>query len=303
MPKIVVTNDQSFSQEQKSRLESLGEVTYFDSTPESAEEYLKRVQGADIICSGSAGLKEAFPRLKDVYITVSFVSVAFLDVDVLRSNNVTLSNAPGANRHAVCEWIMGMVISLMRNLPSYINRDETLRQNGSLPPLTPGLAGRSVTILGAGHVGSRVGELATAFGMKVSYFKRGNDLIDAVKQADTIIDTLGSNPSTAGLLDEGFFSNLKQGAYFVSVTRSEIMDENALLKALDEGRLAGAALDCGGILVGDTNDPYYSRLKDHPKILATPHIAYNSEMSMKVGNDIVIDNVEAWIKGKPINLL
>src|SRR5688572_16409043 len=221
MLKIVVTNDQSFSQEQKSRLDSLGEVTYHVSTPKSAEEYLERVRGADIICSGAAGLKEAYRQLKDVYITVPFVSVAFLDVDVLKSNNVALSNAPGSNRHAVSEWIMGMAINLMRNLPSYINRNETLRQNGSLPPLTAGLAGRSVTILGAGHVGSRVGELATAFGMEVSYFKRGNDLINAVKQADIVIDTLSSNPSTTGLLDEGFFNNLKQGAYFVSVTRSE----------------------------------------------------------------------------------
>jgi glycerate dehydrogenase len=248
-------------------------------------------------------LQDAYRQLKDVYITVAFVSVAFVDLGVLKKNNVTLSNAPGANRHAVSEWIMAMVILLMRDLTSTINRKETYRKGGNLPPITLGLAGNKITVLGQGNVGKRVGELAMVFGMEVSYFKRGDDLEKAVENADVVVDTLSSNPATHKLLDEQFFHSMKKGSYFVTVTRSEITDEDAMLRAIDEGHLAGAASDCGGILVGDTDDPLYQKLLNHPKVIVTPHISYNSEMSRKMGADIMVDNVEAWIKGKPQNVL
>ncbi len=303
MPKIVVTNNQDFTDEQKQRLDSLGDVTYYDTLPKDGAEYLERIKGADIICSGTAGLQDAYTELKDVYVTVAFVSVAFVDVDIMKANGVTLSNAPGANRHAVSEWVLGMIILLTRNLYPTINRKETFRINGSLPPITLGLAGRNITILGQGYVGRRVADLATAFGMRVTIFKRGDNLEQSVQNADVVVDTLSSNPSTQKLLNSNFFASMKQYSYFVTVTRSEIVDEDALIDALDNGHLAGAASDCGGILVGDTDDPLYQKMLNHPKVLVTPHIAYNSEKSRKTGADIMIDNVEAYIKGKPQNVV
>jgi phosphoglycerate dehydrogenase-like enzyme len=196
-----------------------------------------------------------------------------------------------------------MIILLTRDLYPSINRKETFRINGALSPITPGLAGNNITILGAGYVGKRVAELTSAFGMNVSFFKRGDDLYKSVKNADVVVDTLSSNPTTHKLLDEKFFNSMKQNSYFVSVTRSEIVDEDALIRALDAGKLADAASDLGGILVGDTEDPLYKKLLSHPKILVTPHIAYNSEKSRRTGADIMIDNVEAWINGKPQNVV
>lgn len=301
--KIVVTNNQQFTAAQKHRLDKLGEVTYYDSLPRNAEEYLERVKDADIICSGTAGLKDAYPHLKDVFISIGFVSVAFLDVNMLRKNNVTLSNAPGANRHAVSEWIMFMVLLMLRRFDNFLNSSEEFRKNGSLPHITPGLAGNKITILGHGNIGKRVGELATAFDMSVHFFRRGDDLASSVKNADVVIDTLSSNPSTEKLLDGKFFDCMKRGSYFVSVTRSEVIDEDAMLRALDEGRLSGVATDGGSALVGDTSDPYYQKLLRHPQVYVTPHIAYNTEMSRQMGADIMIDNVEAWLKGEPINLV
>ena len=303
MKKIVVTNNQSLTTEQRARLDGLGDVTYYDYVPQGAEEYLERVKGADIICSGTAGLQDAYSQLKDVYVTVSFVSVAFVDLDVMKANNVKVSNAPGANRYAVSEWIIGMMIIMSRNLDTFLNRKESLRKDGNLPPLTPGLAQKTVTILGKGNVGTRVGEIASSLGMTVSYFGRDDDLHKAVNDADYVVNTLSSNPSTHDLLNADFFAAMKEGSYFVDVTRDEVTDTNAMLKAIDDGKLAGAASDCGGILVGDTDDPLYQKLLDHPKVYVTPHISYNTPLSMKMGADIMIDNVEAWIKGEPQNVL
>ncbi len=303
MPKIVVTNDQHFTEEQKKRLEALGDVTYFEKYPEDGAEYLERVKGADIICSGTAGLQEAYAELKDVYITVGFVSVAFVDTEVMRKNGVTISNAPGANRHAVSEWIIWAILNLLRQFHTALNRTESYRTGGNLPPLTESLADKKLVILGAGNVGRQLGKLAGAFEMKVTYFKRGEDLSDSVKDADVIVDTLSSNPSTQQILDKVFFSNLKKGTYFVSVTRAEIADQDALLQALDDGILAGVATDCGGVLVGDTQDPLYKKLIAHPKVIATPHISWSASKSLQTGNDIMIDNVEAFINGKPRNVV
>ena len=235
MPKIVVTNNQDLTEEQKQRLSSLGDVTYYDDLPKDGAEYLERVRGADIICSGAAGLQDAYAQLKDVYVTVAFVSVAFVDLEVMKRNNVMVSNAPGANRHAVSEWIVAMTILLMRDLHGAINREATYRTDGALPPITPGLAGNKMTILGRGNVGERVGELAAAFGMDVIFFRRGDDLNQSVKDADVIVDTLSSNSSTSKLLNADFFDIIKPGARLVSVTRSEITDEDAMLKAMDDG--------------------------------------------------------------------
>jgi len=302
MPKIVVTNNQDFTDEQRQRLDALGDVTHYDSLP-SGEEYLERIKGADIICSGTAGLQDVYAQLKDVYITVSFISVAFVDVNVLKKNNVTISNAPGANRYAVSEWIIGMMIMMSRQLDTFLNHTESLRKDGKLPPLTPGLAMKSVTILGKGQIGTRVGEAAQSLGMTVDYFKRGDDLYDSVKNADYVVNTLSSNESTKGLLNTQFFAAMKEESRFVDVTRSEIVDADAMLTALDENRLAGVASDCGGILVGDTDDPLYQKLLKHPKVYVTPHVSYNTPLSMKLGNDIMIDNVEAFIAGKPIHIV
>ncbi len=303
MTKIVVTNNQSFTAEQRARLDALGDVTYYDYLPQSAEEYLERVKGADIICSGTAGLQDAFASLKDVYVTVGFVSVAFVDLAILKKNNVIISNAPGANRYAVSEWIIGMMIIMSRSLDVFLNREESLRKDGNLPPLTPGLAEKSVVILGKGKIGSRVGEVAESLGMRVSYFKRGHNLHDLAKEADYVVNTLSSNPTTKGLLNAEFFAAMKNGARFVDVTRDEVVDVDAMIKALDQKKLAGVASDCGGILVGDTDDPLYQKLLQHPNAYVTPHISYNTPLSMKIGSDIMIDNVEAFINGKPQNVV
>jgi len=302
MKKIVVTNHQDFTPEQRQRLDSLGDMTYYETLP-TGEEYLQRVKGADVICSGTAGLQDVYAQLKDVYITVGFISVAFVDLNILKKNNVTISNAPGANRYAVSEWIIGMMIMMARKLDVFLNHKESLRKDDKLPPLTPGLAEKSVTILGKGNIGSRVGEIATSLGMTVNYFSRGDDLHTSVKDADYVVNTLSVNPGTKGLLGTQFFAAMKKGSYFIDVTRAEIVDHDAMLKALDESHLAGVASDCGGILVGDTDDPLYQKLLNHPKVYVTPHISYNTPLSMKIGNDIMIDNVEAYLAGRPQNVV
>ena len=296
--KIVVTKDIGLLPDQIERLKSLGDVKIYNGLPKTYDEWLERCKDMDIICTGKFGLKQKYQDLKNVFISLPFVGVGFFDKDILKKNNITVSNSPGCNKDAVSEWVMCMLLNLFRKFPSFLRVRDL---NG--PKVTQGLNNKKVCILGKGNIGSRVGKLCEAFDMVVSYFKRGDDLVELVKDADVTVNCLTTNDSTVGLLNKTFFNSFKKSSFFVSVADYIIYDVDALFNALDENTIAGAAIDAMGIQVGDTSDPFYKKLLSHPKVLATPHIAWASDFSKKLGADMMIDNIEAWLKGKPINLV
>lgn len=301
MPKIVVVQPLELSSEQKSRLEKLGEVTYHDTVLQSPEEWLQRCQGFDIICTGRNGLREKWQELRNVFVSAPFVNVMWADPEVLKAHNVTLANAPGCNRHAVSEWVMAMLLLMARQFDKSLRVTEYPLELVRTPTMS--LAYKNITILGKGNTGTRVGEIAAAFEMNVTYFRRGDNLAESVKNADVVVDTLGTNSTTSGLLNKDFFAAMKDGALFLSITGEDIVDIDAMLAALDSGKLAYAAHDAGGSPVGDAHDPTYRKLLAHPKVYVTPHIAFNSDVERRISSDMMIENIEAYLAGKPIHVV
>lgn len=300
MPKIVVAQNLGLSADDIQRLKELGEVVVFDDLAKSPEDWLKRCEGVDVICTGKFGLRDKIYDLQNVFIAVPFVGIGWIDKEKIKERHITVANAPGCNKDAVAEWIMYMMLNLFRRFPIFLNAKE--RQWGDLPDPTNGLTGRTVAILGKGNIGIRVGTICEAFDMKTRFFSRGDNLLEAVRNADIVIDCLSLNPSTRGLLNRAFFQSMKHGAFFITPTGKEIWDVDALLEALDQGILGGAATDAGNVQVGNIEDDFYQRLLHHPKMLVTPHIAYSTDVTNQVGGDIMISNVEAWLNGKPTNL-
>jgi glycerate dehydrogenase len=299
LPKIVVTQPMYFLPDHKERLNTLGEVTYYNEIAKTPNEWLARCEGFDIICTSIFGIRDKWQELHDVFVSLPFVGVGFFDSAKLKANNVTISNSLGCNRHAVAEWIIGMMIMMGRNLDTFLNIKEL--PAGSNVPMF-GFAGKNVTILGRGNIGGRVGAICEALEMNVTYFRRGDDLRTQVKDADIIIDTLSTNPQTKSLLDKKFFSWLKDGAMFITIA-IDTVDIPAMIEALDSGKLSYAAHDAINIQVYDTSDPNYQLLASHPKAYATPHIAFNTDVTRRIANDMMIDHVEAWLQGKPKNLI
>lgn len=299
--KIVVTSPRYFLPEQKEKIESLGETTIYDTLPGSPEEWLQRTDGANIICSGKYGLTEKIYERKNIFYSLPFVAVGWIDKNRLKENGINVSYCPGCNSFAVSEWIISMTFLLMRKFNRLINAKTLQDKSGS--PDYYGLTRKRACILGKGYVGSKVGKAYEALGMNVVYFGRGDNLIDKVKNCDIVVNTLSSNKTTEGLLDINFFNLFDGKTHFITVTSSKIYDSKAMLSALDTGRLSGVADDCGSILPGDYEDPYYKKLITNPKVLATPHISYQSDVTVKIANDMMIENIEAWIKGQPVNLL
>jgi len=298
--KIIVTQGMDLFPDQIERLKTLGEVKIYNDLANTPEEWLDRCKGFDIICTGKFGLKQKVYELKNVFISLPFVGIGWLDKEKLEKKNIKVAYSPGCNKDAVSEWIIGMMINLLRELPRYINIKNL--PGHTLPGRTLGLTNKKVCILGAGNIGSRVGKICESFGMKVNFFLRGYDLSQSIKDADIVINCLSQNPTTLNLLDDKFFSTLKNNSHFISVTSPKIYDTEALLNSLGKN-IAGAAIDAADIQVGDTNNPFYKKLLQYDRVLTTPHIAYNTDVTARVGNDMMIDNIKAYLEGKPINLL
>lgn len=302
MNKITVTQDLGLNEEEKSRLNKLGEVVYYNDLPKSPDEWFVRCKDADIICSGRFGLtSDKVYELENKFISIPFVGIGFLDFEKMKKRNLLASRTPGCNKEAVSEWVIAMILNLFRSFPKYINNLDL--PIGITPRPDKGLKGKNITILGKGNVGSRVGNICEALEMNVRYFLRNDDLLESIKDADIVVDALALNQETTDLLNKKFFSSFKPGSYFITVTGSKIYDLEAILESLDKGLLDGIGIDCGSIQVGNVHDPIFVRLAKHPKVLATPHIAYNTDVTDRQANKTMIDNVEAFIKNKPQNLI
>jgi len=290
--KIVIAQNLGLNSEERDRLNKLGEVVYYEDLAKNYEEWIERCKGADIICTGKFGFKQKVYDLENVFISLPFVGIGFLDIKKLKAKNIKVSNSPGCNKEAVSEWIIAMMLDLFRDLPTYKKFN-----------LVKGLDGKNVTILGNGSVGKKVGKICEALEMNVRYFARNENLIDSIKEADVVVNVLSLNKSTIGLLNRDFFLSFKKGSYFVNVVDSQVYDVEAMLETLEKGILVGVADDCGSIQVMDDRDPFYIRMVKHPKILATPHVAWKTDISNRKENKMMIDNIEAYIKNKPINLI
>jgi phosphoglycerate dehydrogenase-like enzyme len=302
MKKIVVTKNLKFFEDQTERLNSLGEVIYYDNDPKTNEEWFERCKGADIICTGMYGMKsEKVYELENVLISLPYVGVEFLDREKLKERNIIVSNSPGCNKEAVAEWIAGMMLMFFRRLLEF-NRVTSLPKDEILK-ITTSLYDKQITILGNGNIGQQLGKICESFGMKIIFFNKGDDLINSVKNADIIANCLSTNPSTIGLLDKNFFNSLKKGSLFISSSRSQVYDIEALKETLDKEILIGAIDDSASSDVGDVESIEYKNLLSHPKIFVTPHIAWNTDVEKRKANDMMIDNVEAYLKGQPINLI
>lgn len=299
--KIVVTKNLELPSHLKRRLDALGDVTYYTDLPKSTDEWFERCRHANIICTGIFGLNsEKLYDLKDVFISLPFVGVEFLDKKRAKERNIVVSNSPGCNKEAVAEWHAAMLLVAFRRLSTLVNAkdlplSETLK-------CTPGLFGKKITILGTGHIGEQLGKICEALGMSVAFFRRGDDLKLSVRDADIIANCLSVTPESMGLLDRDFFFSLKKGSFFISSSRPQTYDTHALKEALDQDILWGAA-DDPGAFVGDTSDQLYKDLLSHPKMIVTPHIAWNTEYEVLKSNTMMVENIEAWLEGRPINLV
>ncbi len=293
----VIALGANLNEDQKKRLEALGEVSFLPS-PATSDDFLKQVDGADVIYSDGSFLLENFSKLKNVFVTYPYVELGVFNSDELKNNGVLVANSQGGNRASIIEWVMFMTLSLFRKFTPMVRATENFPVE-----LQQSLNGKNVLIVGKGSIGTKIAIPCEAFGMNVGFFERGDDLKSKSADADLIINSLNCNSTSKNLLNEDFFMSFKKGAYFVSFVRPYTYDIDGLIKSINSDIVAGAGIDCDPEKFGDTTNEFYQKALSNPKILVTPHIAFSTKQAIAGGAEIAVQNIEAFITGKPQNIL
>jgi len=276
----------------------------------SAEELLAVVNDYDaVIVRGRTKITEAVlsaaPELKVV--GRMGVGVDNIDLQAAKAHGVTVVNAPVATTVSVAELTLGLMLSLIRGFPK---ADSGLKSGEWLKKELVGteLYQKTLGVIGFGNIGEAVARRALAFDMHVIAFDpvRPAEEIqatgaqpvsfeDLLQQSDMITLHIPHISATHYLLNEAAFSMMKDNVMIVCAARGGVIEESALLAALESGKVAGAALD-----VFETEPPGAQPLLMHPKVIGTPHIgAQTKEAQLRAGHDI-LSEVIAALEEKPL---
>lgn len=255
-----------------------------------------------------ADLLARLPRLK--LLITSGMRNAAIDVAAARERGITVCGTDSSPTPPV-ELTWALIHGLARHLPT---ETANLRSGGPWQS-TVGidLAGATLGVMGLGKIGERVAQVGRAFGMEVLAWSRNLTAARAeeagvalapskevlCEAADVLSLHLVLSDRTRGIVGQAELERMKPGAFLINTSRAGLVDQGALVRALEEGRLAGAGLD-----VFDTEPlPADSPFRRLPNVLATPHLGYVSQANYRRYFTQAVEDIEAWLGGAPIRQL
>ena len=251
-----------------------------------------------------AHLIDACPNLEMIVCK----SVGFDNVDVAyaQSKNITVANCPDLVTNDTADTAMGLMINISRR---FVELDAYTRA-GRWPtetkkPLSRSLSNKKVGIIGLGRIGQAIAKRCDAFDMDVSYFGRNrksqfaynyyDDLVKMATDMDFLIAAVPGGKETENIVNADIFNALGDKGYFINISRGSVVDEDALVYALQNYKIAGAGLD---VYVDEPNVPDELKTMDHVVLL--PHVgAVTHETVYKMG-DLIIENLHLHFDGKPV---
>ncbi|MFL5227547.1 MAG: NAD(P)-dependent oxidoreductase [Microvirga sp.] len=237
-----------------------------------------------------------------------------IDTAALAERRIPLAITPGGTTIGVAEHTLMLILAMLRRLPF---ADAELRQGrfhvNALRPVSRELRGRTVGLLGMGRIGRAVAERLKPFGVTLIYFdpvalpaeveraleldRRGFD--EVLPEADILSLHLPLTPETRRIIGAATLARMKPGAYLVNTARGGLVDEAALVAALQAGRLAGAALDVFEPEPPATEHPLYAM----PNVVLTPHISAGTRDAFMEKQGFIFDNLARFWRGEPVENL
>jgi phosphoglycerate dehydrogenase-like enzyme len=285
---------------------------------------------------------EVVSRLTDLDVLVTLVFTPTMGAAAKRLRLVQVPGAgldridraalpPGASlanvfghETGIAEYVMGAMLAMSRGFGRLdaalrVGRWQSQWAPGTPPPPWPELAGRTLGILGYGHIGQALARRARAFEMDVIAIKRNaspsdpyatvyapDGLDDVLARADYLAITLPLTPTTRGLIGDRELRRMKANAILINVARGEIVDEEALYQALAETRIAGAALDVWYRYPAGTGPSFPARRPFHelPNVLMTPHVSGWTDGMLAARAKLIAENIQRTAQGlPPVNLI
>ncbi|MDB6452935.1 NAD(P)-dependent oxidoreductase [Falsirhodobacter sp. 20TX0035] len=276
----------------------------WDGPPALAPEVRAAVRV--VVTNGTVGLTEAEMAMLPALGLICTVGTGYEAVDVAaaRARGIAVTHAAGVNAGAVAEHAIGMILALTRRLCRFdaAVRAGTWRGDVGTSSL---MSGRRIGIFGMGGIGQRLGRLAAAFDMPVSYCSRTAknlpgwtfhaDLRTLAQHVDVLVIAAPGGPATFHAVDDAVLDALGPNGIVVNVGRGSIIDTNVLIAALEAGRIGGAALD---VLEEEPEVP--EALRRLPNVVLSPHVAGLALEVQRLSAALMMRNIDAFLAGKPL---
>lgn len=277
---------------------------YYMDRNENPDTIAQRIGDADIVVISnirlSAETMAKCPNIK--MLSVAFTGLDHIDLDYCRTNNIEVFNASGYSTVAVSELAIGLMLDVYRKITEM---DANTRQLGSRGMfLGRELHGKTVGVVGTGAIGIQTINLLKAFGCKVLAYSRTQrsevkalgveyvSLEHLMANSDIVTLHVPASQNTAQMINAEMISLMKPSAILINTARGAVVDNNALAKALKNGKIAGAGID-----VYETEPPLPENhpLLSAPNAILLPHIAYATHEAFDIRADIVMDNIRKWL--------
>lgn len=284
-----------------------------------AEEIPDVISGVDVLVVRSTKVNsEVFERSDRLGLVVrSGAGTNTIDCKAAANYGIYVCNVPGTNSVAVAELAMGLLISVDRHISLATSDLKEGKWNKKIYSKSDGLMGKTLGIIGVGEIGLAVAERARSFGMNVlakraprksgietrirtAGIKLLNSLDELVEQSDVVSIHLPGSPETTGFINSEFFDLMKPGAILINTSRGEIIDEDALLIAMNEkGIRAGLDVFCDEPAEG--TGEFISKIAKHPNVIGTHHIGASTKQAQDATVLKTIEVIDAYRKGNVIN--
>jgi phosphoglycerate dehydrogenase-like enzyme len=283
----------------------------------SVQTVTERIAGTDALVEALAGApivvamrertafdRERLDRLPDLRLLVTTgMGNAAIDLEAAHRNGVVVCGTGGRGRHTV-ELAWALILALLRSVPQ---EDARIRAGGWQQTLGTELDGSTLGLVGLGRLGAAMVPVGRAFGMDVIAWSQNLDPAHALKagavpvgkdelfrRADVVSIHYKLSARSTGIVGAAEIAAMKPAAYLVNTSRGPILDTTALLKALHDGAIAGAALDVFDREPLPADDP----LRSAPRTVLTPHLGYVTRENYAVFFADVVEDIEAWLDGR-----
>ena len=297
-----------------SSVQALTELTNYDDT--SNEQILERVQGQTVVITKEMTVgKDVISRFPDSVKLICEAGTGYNNIDIIaaREKGISVCNIPSYSTVAVAQLAMTFVLNLSASLPqqqSMLGRKDFSNFTKFLQVPHFEVAGKTLGVIGAGAIGRESIKIGVALGMNVLVYDpfpkewtEGNvknaSLEDVLRQSDFITLHCPLMDSTRQIINKERIALMKPTAYIVNTSRGALIKEDDLIEALQQGRLAGAALDVQDPEPPALDNPLFAM----DNVIMTPHIGWRRYESRQRLVDLVAENIKAFIDGKAFNVV
>jgi len=261
------------------------------------------VTSGNAVMGAPAALIAALPNLKAI--CSNGVGYDSIDTEAARSRGIVVTNTPEVLNDCVADLGMALLLDVARRISEADRFTRAGHWSQGRFPLSSKIGGKVCGIVGLGNIGQAVARRAQAFDMQIHYYNprsrpdvlytRHESLVALAQQADFLVLTLPGGAATRHIINAEVLRALGPQGYLINIARGSVVDQQALLAALESGQIAGAGLD-----VFEQEPQVPDALRQRDNVVITPHIASSTRETMAAMADLVFENMLAFARGEPV---